>query len=138
VYGGEYVGSSLNGAIGLLDKSVYTEFGSTQVMRWVYQPIYGEHKRAIHDRLEVELEVGVGLTSGQGSDPEMFMEYSDDGGQTWAYLANKKIGPIGQYRKRVYWQRCGSSRDRVYRGGVSDPVRVNVWDTTMEVRGGRV
>lgn len=138
VFGYELVGSSQSGAIGKLDKSTYTEWDTTQIMQWTYQPIYAEGKRAVHDRIEMELEVGVGLTTGQGSDPEMFLEYSDDNGQTYAFLPNKKIGPIGQYRKRVYWQRCGSSRGRVYRAGVSDPVRVNVWDTQIDVRGGRV
>lgn len=138
-YGLELVGSTQSGAIGFLSKDVFTDFGITQVMSWTYQPIYNAEKRAFHDSLEIGLEVGVGLTTGQGSDPEIMLDYSDDSGKTWVSLPNKKIGPIGNYRTKVKWTRLGSTDSaRVYRASVSDPVRINVFDTQAVVRGGRV
>jgi hypothetical protein len=112
-------------------------FLSLRVIR-VWGPGYGGNRRANHDRLEIVLESGVGLTSGQGSDPQLMLDKSDDGGKTWDSLPNKDIGSIGEYRKRVVWNRLGSARQRVYRASVSDPVRVNITDTTVEVRGGAV
>lgn len=138
-YGYELVGSSVSNAIGYLSKDVFTEFGATQLMSWTYQPIYNDEKRAFHDSLEIGLEVGVGLTTGQGSDPEIMLDYSDDSGKTWVSLPNKKIGPIGNYRTKVKWTKLGSTNSaRVYRASVSDPVRINVFDTQVTVRGGRV
>jgi hypothetical protein len=133
-FGYELVGSSVNGSIGILDTAVYAEFGQTQRMSWTYQPIYGENNPAIHDRLEIVLETGVGLTTGQGSDPECMLDKSEDGGKTWKSLPNRSIGPIGEFQKRVVWDRLGSARQRVYRASVSDPVPVNVTDTIVDVR----
>lgn len=139
VYGLELVGSSNTNAIGSLRSDVYTEFDNTQRMSWQYQPVYNEAKRAVHDRIEVVLKTGVGLTTGQGSDPSMMLDYSDDSGMTWRSLPNKSIGPIGEYRKRVHWERCGSTNSaRVYRGAISDPVEVQMVDTQINVRGGFV
>lgn len=111
---------------------------NVQVMEWTYQPIYAEGVRAFHDRFEVRFEAGVGLTTGQGSDPKIMMEYSDDGGRTWRALPTRTLGKKGEYRDRAVWHNLGSSRQRVYRGSVSDPVAVYIGDTLAEVRGGRL
>jgi hypothetical protein len=138
VYGYELVGSTENGQIGILDKSTYTEWGGTLRAQWVYQPIYAENRLAFHDRLEIVCKTGVGTTTGQGQDPQLMLDYSDDGGLTWNSLPNKSLGPLGQYRKHVEWRGLGSAAQRVYRGAVSDPVDVQITDTIIDVRGGRV
>jgi hypothetical protein len=137
-YGLELVGDSTSNKVGYLDPDTYTEWGGTLRCEWVYQPVYAEQRLAFHDRLEIVLETGVGLITGQGSAPVMMLDYSNDGGQTWTSLPNKSIGAIGRYDTRVVWNRLGSSRQRVYRASVSDPVKVNLTDTQIEVRGGRV
>lgn len=111
---------------------------NVQRMEWTYQPIYAEGVRAFHDRLEVRFEAGVGLTTGQGSDPKIMMEFSDDGGKTWEALPTRTLGKKGEYKDRAIWHNLGSSRQRVYRGSVSDPVPVYIGDTLVEVRGGRL
>jgi hypothetical protein len=138
-FGLELVGSSQNGSIGTLKKDVYTEWGETQRMLWRYQPIYADGVRSVHDSIEVVLKTGVGITTGQGSDPEMMLRYSDDSGMTWTSLPNRKIGQIGKYRTRVKWHRCGSTNSaRAYEGSISDPIEVQMVDTQAVVRGGRV
>lgn len=137
-FGLELVGNSQNGQIGSLDKSVFTEWGAPQLMVWRYQPIFSDGARSVHDEIEVVLKTGVGLTTGQGSDPEMMLRYSDDSGLTWTSLPNKKIGQIGKYRTRVRWKRCGSTDSaRAYEGSISDPIDVQMVDTNARVRGGR-
>lgn len=137
-YGMEIVGDSTSNKVGYLDPETYEEFGGTLVMEWTYQPVYAEQRLAFHDRLEIVLESGVGLTSGQGSDPQMMLSYSNDGGQTWTALPTRDIGAIGRYDTRVSWSRLGSARQRVYRASVSDPIPVNLTDTVIEVREGRL
>jgi hypothetical protein len=137
-FGYELVGDILSNKVGILDPETYTEWGDTLRMSWTYQPVYAEQRLAFHDRLEIVLETGVGLTTGQGSDPQMMLDYSNDGGQTWTALPTKDIGALGRYDTRVVWNRLGSSRQRVYRAAVSDPIPVNLTDTLIEVRGGRV
>jgi hypothetical protein len=132
------VGSTTSNAIGQMDPHTYADLGATQRMEWTYQPVYAEQRRVFHDRLEMVFEAGVGLTSGQGSDPEVMLDYSDDGGQTWQSLPNRKLGRQGQYKNRVVWHALGSSEQRVYRASISDPVSVTLTDTLIEVRGGRL
>lgn len=137
-FGLELVGDATSNKIGSLDAETYKDWTDTMVSSWTYQPVYAEQHRAFHDRLEMVFETGVGLTTGQGSDPEVMLEYSDDGGRTWLSLPNKKLGPLGHYEARVIWQGLGSARNRVYRGSISDPVKVVLTDTFVEVRGGRL
>ncbi len=138
IFGLELVGDITSNKIGFLTRDVYSEWGDTQRMEWTYQPIYADGRRAFHKRLEIMAETGVGLTAGQGSDPEMMLDWSDDGGVTFASMPNRSLGAIGRYTDRVVWQALGSSRvGRVYRGAVSDPVKVVIRDTQAEVEGGK-
>jgi hypothetical protein len=135
------VGSTTSNVIGELDPEYYYELGETLRAEWTYQPVYNEAARAFHDRLEMVVETGVGLTSGQGSAPEIMLSFSDDGGRTWHNLPNKSLGAIGEYRTRVAWVglgSCASAHGRVYRAAVSDPVRVAIVDTILSIRGGRL
>lgn len=137
-HGRQYVGNAYSGVVGYFDPLAYTENGGIQRMEWTYQPVYSENRNAFHDRIEIVMETGVGLTTGQGSDPEIMLEYSDDGGITYDALPNRKIGKIGEYQHRPYWNGLGAARQRVYRAAISDPVRVTVSDTILDVRGGRI
>lgn len=138
-FGLELVGDVTSNKIGYLSATDYDEWGGLQRMEWTYQPVYAQGKRAFHHRLEMTCEVGVGLTTGQGSDPQIMLDYSDDGGQTWLSMPNRSLGPIGNYRTKVAWDRLGSTNNsRVYRGAVSDPVRVAITDTLLDVEGGNV
>jgi hypothetical protein len=132
------VGSTTSNVIAELSASTYGDLGSTQRMQWTYQPVYADGARAYHERLEMLVERGVGNTSDPGSDPEIMLDASDDGGRTWFSLPNKKIGAIGKYAQRCSWSALGSSDARTYRAAVSDPVKVTVTDTQLQVRGGRL
>lgn len=137
-FGLELVGDIESNKIGYLSPTVYADWGTTQRMSWTYQPVYADANRAFHDRLEIVMETGVGLISGQGSDPEIMMEVSDDGGTTFSSLPNRSIGRMGEYRHRVFWQNIGSAYQRVYRGAISDPVKGVIKDTQLQARGGHL
>lgn len=137
-FGKHLVGDASSNKIGYLDPDTHEDWGTTRRVEWTYQTIYADGARAFHDRLEIVVEAGVGLTSGQGSDPQIMLDCSDDGGRTWRSFANRSLGKIGAYRTRIAWHALGSARQRVYRASVSDPVRVTVVDTQVEVRGGRL
>ena len=91
-----------------------------------WQPVEsGDRKRLFHHELELLMEVGVGLEgSGQGSDPQIMLQFSEDQGRTWSSERWKRLGGRGEYRVEVIWNQLGSSRERVYRVAVSDPVSV--------------
>ena len=74
-----------------------------------------------HDRLELDLDVGNVPLTGQGAEPEMMLDVSDDGGVTFRARSNRSLGRTGQYRTRVHWDRNGRSRERVNRFRMTDP-----------------
>jgi hypothetical protein len=136
-YGKHFVQDYASGKIGELTADVYAEWTEPLVMAWTYPKVYADGALAKFARFEVHAEVGVGLVSGQGSDPRISLEVSDNGKQ-FRFMADRSIGAMGEYNKRVYWHRLGSARNRVFRCSVSDPVPVTVSDTQIEVDGGRL
>lgn len=136
-YGKHYVQDSASGRIGELRPDVYAEWGSPLVMTWTYPKVYAEGAFTFFDRLELAIEVGVGLITGQGSDPQITLEVSDNG-KEFRFMANRSLGAMGRYFTRIFWDRLGTAINRVFRCSVSDPVPVTVSDTQVEVRGGRL
>jgi hypothetical protein len=82
--------------------------------------------RVMQSRLQVDFFPGQGLATGQGSDPQAMLRWSNDGGQTWAAERWTSIGKQGQTKNRAIWRRVGSARDRVYEVRISDPVKRDV------------
>lgn len=97
-------------------------------IRWVRRAphLMQEQRRTYHSRFQVDLETGVGLTSGQGSDPLLSFRSSNDGGYTWGNTTPLTMGKIGEYGRRSYSWRCGMARDRVYEISGMDPCRVAI------------
>ena len=82
------------------------------------------------------MESGVGLNIGQGSDPEVMLRWSDDGGHTWSNEHWSPIGKIGEYYKRVFFRRLGMTmkiRDRVYELSMTDPVKIAIMGAQLLV-----
>jgi len=136
--GKELVGDHDSNKIGYLTFDDYRHHADIQRMEWTYQPVYADGIRAFHDRLEIVMETGAGLTTGQGSDPKIMLQFSDDGGSTWKSAPDKSLGARGRRLVRPVWHNLGSSRQRVYRCAISDPVPVTITDTLLEVRGGKL
>lgn len=119
----QIVGSSDGNLYELLGDT-YTENSGEIVREATSSSLHHDGTRAFMSRLELDLEAGVGLSSGQGSNPVVMMSFSDDGGKTWSSPRNASMGPIGQYRYRATWNACGSYRNRIIKFRVSDPVKV--------------
>lgn len=115
------VGDRASGGLFALDKGAYTEDGSPIQRLALSAPIHANGKRFTMGAFEPELDVGHGLATGQGSDPQIGCSFSDDGGYTFGNERLRSVGRIGEYRKRVLWQRNGQARQRVVRVAYSEP-----------------
>jgi hypothetical protein len=96
-----------------------------------------EHRWQFHQRFQLDLETGVGLSSGQGSDPQIMLCWSDDHGHTWSHEHWTSAGKIGEFKRRALWYRLGRTRDRIYRVVVSDPVKWALVDAYLQLESGR-
>ena len=72
----------------------------------------------------IDMEVGDGLSSGQGSAPIGMLTISKDGGRTYGNEIQISLGAMGQYTARMQATRLGISRDWVFKVRVSDPIKV--------------
>lgn len=120
------VGDDTNGKIYSLNASTYTEAGTyvERIIQGTVQEV--EDRRVIYDSVFLDIDAGVGLTSGQGSDPQVMMRYSDDGLKTWSNERWLSFGRIGEYFIRPIWRRLGSARRRYFEWKITDPVKVRI------------
>lgn len=122
-FGVHLVGDRQSGGIYEASPSVATEMDGTGIRRLRRTPhLTANGARLFLDRLQLVLDSGSGLVSGQGSDPIVMLRCSKDGGQTWGNERGISAGALGQYGGRVIWDRLGVSRDWVIELTLSDPV----------------
>jgi hypothetical protein len=73
-----------------------------------------------------------------GSDPQVMLRWSDDGGHTWSNEHWATLGKIGVYQQRVFWRRLGMTlklRDRVYELSGTDPVKIAIMGAELHASG---
>jgi hypothetical protein len=133
------VGDCASGNLYAFDLDVYADNGGAQ--RWLrsWRAIpSGQNnlKRTAQHSLQLDCETGVGLNTGQGSDPQAMLRWSDDGGHTWSNEHWASMGAIGASGTRTFWRRLGMTdklRDRVYEVSGSDPVKVAIIGAELSV-----
>lgn len=81
--------------------------------------------------LRLDMDVGVGLTTGQGSNPQAMMRWSKDGGKTWSSSIWRSMGAIGKYGWRTIWRRIGGGDRMVIEVTITDPIPVNITGATL-------
>jgi hypothetical protein len=137
-FGKVLIGDAYSGAVGYLDANTFTEFGNTMRAIMTSPPIHQERSRIFISVFELDVESGVGLTSGQGSDPQIMMDYSVDGGRTFKNNQSwSSLGKIGAYLQRARWFRLGESRQWILRVMISDPVKRVVIGATANISSGQ-
>jgi hypothetical protein len=130
------VGDYQNGKLYRLNLDYYSDNGDAIVRRRAAATITNDTKRQFFDSLEVEMDVGYGISTGQGSDPQICLDWSDDNGHTWSNELWVDIGATGYYQTRAKWWRLGQARDRVFRITVTDPVPVRIVAASITGRPG--
>lgn len=128
-FGKHLVGDRSTGTIYEMSIANGFDVGGAAIRRMRRAPhLTQERLRTFYNSLELDMETGVGLATGQGSDPTVMLRWSDDGGRMWGNEHWTSAGAQGKYKTRVRWNRLGSSRDRVFEVVVSDPVAWRIVD----------
>jgi hypothetical protein len=126
------LGDYENGNLYAYDLEVYSDNGAPQKWLRSWRPIpSGQNnlRRTAQHSLQLDCETGTGINLGQGSDPQLMLRWSDDGGHTWSNEHWAPMGKIGQFGRRVFWRRLGMTmklRDRVYEVSGTDPVKIAI------------
>ncbi len=112
-----------NGNVYNLVGDVYTDNGTAIASEIITRHVFNGNKRGNISQLYVDMEVGVGITSGQGSDPKVMLQISKNNGATWGTELWKSLGKVGEYATRVVWRKLGVARDWTFKLRVTDPVK---------------
>jgi len=121
-----------NGNTYELDAETYTDNGETRLRLIVGNPItsdvFGVPGRSVTvGRLTLTMAVGVGLESGQGSNPVVMCEWSSDGGHNYHDKIPVSIGAMGGFTERVNFDQFITGRELVPRISISDPVSFTLY-----------
>lgn len=118
------IGDAFSGVVGQADFESFTEYGNIMEVVMTSPPVHSDRKRVFVDRIEIDVESGVGLVEGQGSEPQWMLDWSKDGARTWGPLQIwRSMGRLGEYLTRLRWLKLGASRQWVFRLRSTDPVR---------------
>lgn len=126
IYDKNLVGDFETGTIYELDLSTSTDNGAIIERIQTMPSVYNNDNRVVHNSLKIDFDSGIGTVSGQGENPQVMMDYSDDGGRTFSTERFRPIGKIGKFKQRSIFRRLGQARQRVYRTKVTDPVKANI------------
>jgi hypothetical protein len=119
------VGDYQTGQLHQMSRNFYTDAGNPLVCLRRSPHIWSkpDRERLFFSQLQIEFTPGVGLQSGQGSNPTVMVRFSDDGGYTWSYQLTVSIGVVGATKNRAMFYLLGfADRDRVWEMQFSDPV----------------
>ena len=62
------------------------------------------------DSVQMDMETGLGVSIGQGSDPQGMIQISKDAGHVWGAERWVPLGKTGEYKRRAVRRRIGSAR----------------------------
>jgi hypothetical protein len=130
------VGDYENGKIYQVSRNFYTDDG--QPIRRIRRAphITTDLQRQYFHELQIQFQPGVGLSTGQGEDPQAMLRWSNDGGSTWSNEYWTTIGKQGKYLNLAIWRRLGFSRDKVFEVSISDPVKAVIISANLKAEAG--
>lgn len=119
-----YVSDYQSGKIYKLDTDEFTDNGTYIKRQLRSRHITNGGNPFSIDELYVDMETGVGLQNGQGTDPQIMLRTSKDGGRTFGRERWVRLGAVGEYfSPRVIWRRLGQAKDFVLELTMTDPVK---------------
>ena len=135
-FGKQLVGDRENGNIYEMDMDIYSDNGDAIVRERTYRHLFSEADRKRYNTLEIGVESGVGLQSGQGSNPKIALSISKDSGRTFGTPYTEELGKTGNYFETVTFRRLGVAEEMTFRVRISDPVKIALMGSYLKEFGG--
>lgn len=115
-----------------LDLDTYQDFTGTQRCRRRAPVIHKSYREMTFFNLIVDIEGGLGLLAGQGSDPILLLRYSDDG-KSWSDYLEASLGKLGEYNIKATWEQLGMSYERIFEISLTDPIPLTILGAYAEI-----
>lgn len=123
------IGDHSQAIIWKLDSSVYHDNGEEIHSEYTFPKIPDGGTRMTGANFELDMKMGVGLINdlaapASGSDPQVMISYSDDGGQSFKSERFSSMGKMGEATHRIKRFSMGMTRrhGRIMRVKITDPV----------------
>lgn len=119
------VGDSSSGNLYVLDSNYYYDQANTYIEREIiFPPVVMEDNRLVMDKLYADVETAP--SDNLLSNPQIMLNWSDDGGNNWSSEHWRSFGLTGRYKTRVIWRALGQTRQRIYKMRITDAVKVAI------------
>ena len=140
-FGKHLVTDYQNGNVYELDIDTFDDNSGALIRERTSAPVYSgqaaqSDKEVFYNYVKMIVNSGDAIATGQGSDPQVMMSYSDNGGRTWSAENWRSLGAMGEYKKELYWHALGASKDRVFKVRFSDPVAFHILRMEADVEVG--
>ena len=122
-----------------LDFDTFTDDGNTIIRERVLAVIagetFGDPRRYLEmSKLYLTLETGVGLSTGQGDDPQIMVQASTDGGKTYGKETWISTGRLGEFNTDVEWSNQVQFKQLAIRLRMSDPIMWALYKASIDLR----
>lgn len=116
-FGKHLVADYQNGNVYIQSLDVFTDNGDVIRRMRTAQHLADDLEYMYYNKLQIDMETGIGLNNGgiADTDPQLMLQWSDDGGHVYSNEHWRSAGKIGSFKWRAIWRRLGRSRDRVFR-----------------------
>lgn len=109
-----------NGNLYIPSLDAYTEDGDPIAVEITMPTLEYGRERVTMYAFEATTETGPGNPA--APDPQIMLQYSDDGGHRWSNEMWRGLGKVGEYRNRAVWRKLGQFRTRQIKLRITDPV----------------
>ena len=133
--GKSYVGHYESGDLFELDYDTFTDNSNSFIRIRHTSVIHNKGLSLSFRSLILDAEAGVGLVTGQGSDPQVMMRTRIDG--DWSSELWRSLGAIGERNKKPTWNNLGTGYEWEVELSVSDPVAFNLFNLYADIDVGR-
>jgi hypothetical protein len=127
------VGDYKTGVIYNMKGDIFKEGNNPLISTIISSPMFYLDKEFSINALYIDMETGIGITSGQGEDPKLVLYYSKDGGRTYDRPHEREIGKIGEYRTKVKFKNIGTSDNFTFKIVISDPIPRRIYNAFIDI-----
>lgn len=134
--GSHFIGDYDTGLVHKLDFDTYTDDENPYIRTRRTRVFHKDGLPLTFNSIILDADAGRGLITGQGSDPQVMMQYSVDGGRTMSATLMRSMGAIGTPETKPCWNDLGEGIDWVFEFSFSDPTRFNLMNLHADIEVG--
>jgi hypothetical protein len=136
--GRQILGSNQDASLHYVDDSAFTESGNPYLFLAQSAPVHAFPRGLIFDEVNADIVPGVGIIGpdADAANPQLMLDWSDDGGKTWRGGKTAQLGATGQRSRVARWHQLGSCgrNGRTFRLSASSSVLRGIFNANTRVR----